>query len=165
MVIKVFPNMEEKTRENCIIPMLALLVHVHLTFGCLVWVLILLLLLWTLSTSRGSPIMWQFEFLKYITLKCSHSKLISQFASWVILFQETFEYQNVISICYGGQQASLCFFRMPIFQTWAIAHAITNTFHFIAKLCTSWEKMLWVDIVKCNLFCFHHMHYDESWCG
>jgi hypothetical protein len=25
---------------------------------------------------------------------------------------------------------------MPIFQTWAIAHAITNTFHSIAKLCT-----------------------------
>jgi hypothetical protein len=29
------------------------------------------------------------------------------------------------------------FFRMLVFQTWAIAQAITNTLHSIVKLCTS----------------------------
>ncbi len=47
---------------------LVLLVHVHLAFGCFLWVLIPLLWLWDSSTPHGSPPMWQLGFLKYITL-------------------------------------------------------------------------------------------------
>jgi hypothetical protein len=39
----------------------------------------------------------------------------TQFVSQVILFQETLEYYNVISICYGWQQLFNLSFRVLIF--------------------------------------------------
>jgi hypothetical protein len=57
------------------------------------------------------------------------------FASCVIFFQETWEYQNVVSICYGWQQATHLSSRVPTFQTWDVAKVITCTFFSIVKLC------------------------------
>jgi hypothetical protein len=48
---------------------LVLFVHVRLIFGCFVWALISLLLLWASSTLHGSLVMWQLGFLRCITLQ------------------------------------------------------------------------------------------------
>jgi len=58
-----------------------------------------------------------------------------KFVSWVIIFQETLEYRNVISICYGWQQIIHLSFKVLVLQTWAIVQAITNALLPIVKLC------------------------------
>jgi hypothetical protein len=47
-----------------------------------------------------------------------------QFTSCVMLFQETFQYQDAISICHGHQVASHLFSWVPTNHTWAIAKMI-----------------------------------------
>ncbi len=59
----------------------------------------------------------------------------TRFASWVILFQETFDYQNVIFICYRQQRALYLQSKAPNCQTWSIAQAITCTLMPIVKQC------------------------------
>jgi len=45
-----------------------------------------------------------------LPLKMLKTSVKTSFVSWIILFQETFETQDVISICYGWKQAlGLCF--------------------------------------------------------
>jgi hypothetical protein len=42
------------------------------------------------------------------------------------LFQNTLEYQNVVSICYGQRHALHLSFKVLVGQTWAIAQAICD---------------------------------------
>ncbi len=51
------------------------------------------------------------------------------------MFQETFDYQNVIFICYKQQQALHLQSKAPNCQTWSIAQAITYTLMPIVKQC------------------------------
>lgn len=54
--------------------------------------------------------------------------------------KETIEYQDVNSICYGLQQVLHLFFKVRLFQTWAIVHeTIINMLLPIVKLCV-WNQ-------------------------
>jgi hypothetical protein len=51
-----------------------------------------------------------------------------------ILFEETLEYWNVVSICYEQQQSTHLSSRMPIFQT-CYFQASANTLFHVVKFC------------------------------
>jgi hypothetical protein len=55
------------------------------------------------------------------------------FASHVILSQESFKYQDAISIFYGHQVVSHLSSRVPTNHTWAIAKIINETLMLVVK--------------------------------
>jgi hypothetical protein len=57
----------------------------------------------------------------------------TMFVSQIILFQETLEFQNVISICSGWQQATHMSSKVHVFHTWVVTQTITNMFFPIVK--------------------------------
>ncbi len=57
------------------------------------------------------------------------------FASKVILFKETLEYWNEISICYGWHQALHLSSRVPVGQTWVVVKTIMNILLRVVKQC------------------------------
>lgn len=57
------------------------------------------------------------------------------FVSQIILFQETLEFQNVISICYGWQQATHTSSKYHVFHSRVVTPTIADTFFFhVVKL-------------------------------
>lgn len=57
----------------------------------------------------------------------------TMFVSQIILFEETLEFQNVISICYGWQQATHMSSKVHVFHTWVVTQTIANTFFLVVK--------------------------------
>jgi hypothetical protein len=57
-----------------------------------------------------------------------------KFASWVILFQETFEYMIIINMCYGHQVTHLQAHVLDG-QTWAIARIMIETLLHVVNWC------------------------------
>jgi hypothetical protein len=58
----------------------------------------------------------------------------THFASKVIIFQETFEYANVINIYYTWQSSALQA-KVPNGLTWTIARTITKTLNLVVHQC------------------------------
>jgi hypothetical protein len=58
----------------------------------------------------------------------------TKFASWVIIFQENFEYMIVINMCYGCQATCLqaC---VPDGQTWVIVPIMIETLLHVVNKC------------------------------
>jgi len=72
-----------------------------------------------------------------IDARFSHQKLKTlvktKFASKVILFQETLEYQNAINFCYGRQETLELQGCVSNAWTWAIRKVICGTMFLIVK--------------------------------
>ncbi len=59
----------------------------------------------------------------------------TKFANKVIMFEETFEFKNVVILCYGKQKFVALQQKIPKAQVWAIVKTITFTLNHVIFTC------------------------------
>jgi hypothetical protein len=72
----------------------------------------------------------------------------TRFASKVILFQKTFEFEHVITLCYGRKKSLAFQGCVPTSQIWAIAQVVVDTLGHVVQQCVlnqSWGYWLLSD--------------------
>ena len=70
----------------------------------------------------------------YLATRKLKTPVKTRFASKVVLFQETQEYADAISICYRRQSLKLQA-RVPSGMTWATARTVTQTLNPVVQQC------------------------------